>query len=126
MSKDVLENYNLEFHNFKEHIAWWEKRRLWFNGLLFLSGFIPYLINGGLSLFFSWLLIPIVLYALVANLFYCLGWGFSILHMHYISKGNIMIQGRSFLFWTGLVVSILITLAFSISASSLSEAYILP
>ncbi len=94
-----------------ESIKWWESRRFFFNIAVGIAGFIP------CSFFFRTILeigifnssLGIFIYALLANICYCFGWGIDILKSFYLknpsfgkSKYTLLVLGVIFSIWVTL------------------------
>jgi hypothetical protein len=97
----------------KEMIMWWEKRRIIYNILIVgLSIFLIYdfwdypwrkIVGGNIIIFEA------VLFLIIANVFYSLGWGIGVL-AHYMFKTNgLSITWRWIIFVLGTLFSIIIT-----------------
>ncbi|AUC75670.1 hypothetical protein [Olleya sp. Bg11-27] len=71
----------IESHKINNSIVWWEKKRLWFNVAVGLTGVI--------SILFIWpylfydRFIAIILYGIIANIFYSLGMLIELLDSYY-------------------------------------------
>lgn len=86
--------------------AWWEKKRLVYNMVLFVIGIIPVLSFDSIDLFD---LIGILLYGLLANVFYCLGFFIEISFKLYFKSDKYFNSKREPLFWAGLIFSVCLT-----------------
>ncbi len=87
--------------------AWWEKRRLAYNIAVGVTGVI---IVFWLR-YFSFLdFFGILVYGVIANLFYCLGFLTEVAARHYFKSHIDFTSKRDILFRLGISVSVLITL----------------
>ena len=93
-----------------ESIKWWEKRRIYFNILVGISGLIPLVlslphlaIKEIIGVF-----IVIFVYGFFVNMCYCFGWASDILKAYYY-KTPTFGDYRSLFFGLGLIFSMLTT-----------------
>jgi hypothetical protein len=94
--------------------GWWEKRRLIYNLIVGATGVVCIII---LSLFPFLELIDlagIVIYGIVANMFYSLGFLIEIASRYYFKSKMDFTERRKTLFGIGLTLSILITIGLTI------------
>lgn len=118
MIEDILQESETEIRleKIKSHIAWWERKRLFFNIILFATGFLPFVFYNMINVFFSPFLIFVFIYAVVANLCYCAGWGIGFLIWHYTKRIEFLNRANWLFLILGLILSIGLTLLFSIIA----------
>ncbi len=99
--------------------GWWEKRRLAYNLVVGACGVLV-LIFLRLPLDPS-LVIDVVLYGVIVNLFYTLGFLIEVISRYYFKSGRNFSQSRNGLFWTGLVISVLVTLGIGLMLDSIPQ-----
>jgi hypothetical protein len=87
--------------------AWWEKKRVIYNMIMLITGLIIMLYFGDFDLLS---LIGIILYGLIANIFYCLGFFIELAARHYFKSEKDFKQTRELIFWAGLIFSIVLTI----------------
>lgn len=118
MEKEILDEAESlvgarEQHPLVGMIAWWERRRLWYNaGLVLLQMGLCLFYYRTILLFFGVTnaLLYSVCYTLAANAFYCLGWGTEIL-LNYYFPNFIPLKRLSPLFFIlGILFSIFLTI----------------
>ncbi len=90
-------------------LRWWEKKRVLYN--LILLGIIIFIIFSRYDAFLYFGvyngIIGSILFLLVANFFFCMGWILEILIYYYFKKGYQFIKTlRMFLFIIGISISI--------------------
>jgi hypothetical protein len=97
-------------------IGWWESRRLVFNMIIGLAGVII------LMFFYQALFrtptvfaISVIYYVSGANFLYSAGWMLESFSLYYFKK-CFTIEFREFLYYTGILFSILLSLSIAISA----------
>jgi|SRR5688572_22179276 len=103
--KDIFND--VEDRSLLAAFGWWEKRRLAYNLVIGACGIIV-LILVKLSLDPA-VIIDILLYGIIVNLFYTLGFLIEVVSRYYFKSDRDFSKSRDGLFWTGLVISILIT-----------------
>lgn len=89
MSEDLLDSTDEQStdSSILSNVRWWERMRIWYNviivGMLVTSFFF---VRYGSS-YNYWRVtervIVLAIYLVIANLFYCLGWGLDLLFRHY-------------------------------------------
>lgn len=92
-------------------LAWWEKRRPWYNLLLALLGIVPFVIK-----FNSFALaefVGMIVYGALANVGYSFGFLLEALEKHYLNDRIGLYKQRELLFAIGTVLSGLATLNLS-------------
>lgn len=107
-----------EFHLFEEKkeqsllfaFAWWEKRRWIFNVIVGVTGILSLLLLSLLPLLNFFDLAGIILYGIIANLFYSLGFLIEAGARYYLKSQKDFTETRKQLFGLGLVISILVTI----------------
>jgi hypothetical protein len=108
-------------HRFTQIISWWEKRRVWFNLIIGVTGILSCVIMFGLVSLMTqiypkkdwfgdqwWPLFGIPLYGIMANVCYTLGWIAEIIAVKYWQERSRYFGQISFSL--GLFFSILLTL----------------
>ena len=90
-------------------LKWWEKRRIWFNLLVGISGIVGIMCYAP---FFGLIdMIFILTYGIIANLFYSIGFVLEALNLHYL-EGKINLKAnRILLFIIGTALSCILTFA---------------
>jgi hypothetical protein len=91
--------------------SWWEKRRMVFNLTVGLTGLFSFVVVGR---FYVHDLVVIIIYGVIANLFYCLGFYSEVAAKHYFKGRFDLSERRNSLFTLGLLVSIGVTLLMGI------------
>jgi hypothetical protein len=91
--------------------SWWEKRRMVFNLTVGLTGLFSFVVVGR---FYVHDLVVIIIYGVIANLFYCLGFYSEVAAKHYFKGRFDFSERRNNLFTLGLLVSIGVTLLMGI------------
>ncbi len=87
--------------------AWWEKRRLLYNVIVGAAGILAIVFFTG----FTFINIPgIILYGIIANLFYSLGFLLEMIARYYFRSTINFSPRRRMIFWTGVLFSIVVTL----------------
>jgi len=86
--------------------AWWEKKRLLYNIIVGFTGIIVCL-SFPIHTFLD--IISVILYGVMANLFYFSGFILEVITVHYFRKDMIFEKWRPALFWTGLIFSVFVT-----------------
>jgi hypothetical protein len=86
--------------------SWWEKRRMAFNLTVGLAGLFSFVLVGR---FYIHDFGVIIIYGVIANLFYCLGFYTEVVVKHYFKGRFDFSERRHSLFTLGLLVSIGIT-----------------
>src|SRR5258705_13650155 len=87
--------------------SWWEKRRVLYNIIVFLAGTGGLLFSGYPMSLFD--LVGIVLWAMIANLFFCLGFLLELFAKHYFRSIKQITMSRDSLFWIGTIFSAALT-----------------
>ena len=72
-----------EEHVLVAALAWWEGKRLWFNGAVLLSGLAGFVFRPDVYGTTAPMLLEILLWALFANLAYCAGYTLEALQYQY-------------------------------------------
>ncbi len=81
-------------------IKWWEKKRIWFNLLVGLSGVISmYTFNTNLSLLGCTDFVGIIIWGILANILYSTGIILETTNLYYF-KSKIKLYKLRHLFWT--------------------------
>ncbi len=88
--------------------AWWEKKRIIYNVVVGAAG-IYFLFSGGWDLNIIEF-IGAIIYGIISNLFFCLGFLIEIGVKHYFKSEKDFSKKRELLFWLGLLFSVLITI----------------
>jgi hypothetical protein len=104
---DETESSSVDNSTLKASIAWWEKRRLWFNLSVGLCGILAILLDTQNFLIID--LAGIILYGLMMNVFYSMGHLLEALERHYFKRSSIY-KYRLALFLIGTISSSLVTL----------------
>lgn len=96
----MSENVQLDFSVLKKTITWWEKKRIWFNVAVGITGTLGVIVNiihpFGIDDF-----IGIVLWGIMANILYSVGILLEIVNQYYL-KGKLNIfRFRHFFFIIG-------------------------
>jgi hypothetical protein len=86
--------------------AWWEKKRLLYNIIVGFTGILVWL-SFPIHTFLDSL--SVILYGVIANLFYSTGFLLEVVMVHYFKKDMIFEKWRPALFWTGLIFSMFVT-----------------
>lgn len=89
-------------------IAWWEKKRWWYNAWVGTTGLVVLGISGLLQRLPADLWLGMLLYGTVANVGYTMGWASALLLFHY-TQSDLLIQHRNTLYFIGTIGSILLT-----------------
>lgn len=109
MQEEIIDSNNpkTEPTPLKEALSWWEKKRIWFNVAVGITGVIVVINN--IHLFQYGEIIGLVFYGLLLNLFYSIGFLLEAFNQHYL-KGNFHFdQMRIGLFIVGTLASCGIT-----------------
>ena len=97
----------------KDAVTWWEKRRIWFNVAVGVSGIAAILLTtNSIS---SSDIIDIILYGIVLNVMYSVGFVLEALDNHYFAQKLKIYKFRLGLCVLGTVSSVLITFVFAVS-----------
>ena len=88
--------------------GWWEKKRIIYNIVVGCAGVFILFTNGGEFTIPNF--IGIIIYGLLANLFYSLGFLIEIGAKHYFKSDRDFGKIREGLFWAGLILSVIITI----------------
>ncbi len=87
--------------------AWWEKKRVLYNIIVGVAGIIVLL----LLPYFSILdLLGVIIYGVIVNLFYSLGFLIEVAARHYFKSDIDFTEKRETFFGAGLIFSVLVTL----------------
>jgi hypothetical protein len=86
--------------------AWWEKRRPAYNMVVGITGLVVLFFLGEFSLL---TLAGVLLYGLVANVFYSTGFLLEVVDKHYFKSSLDISERKNELFWIGLLFSGLVT-----------------
>jgi hypothetical protein len=104
--------------------AWWEKRRLVYNLIIGSTGILCIFILSLLPFLSIIDLFGVILYGIIANMFYSLGFLIEVATKHYFRSKIDFTEKRKALFGIGLILSILITIGLSFGyAFILSSAF---
>jgi len=109
---DEQEIIKYEDATFIENVRWWERNRWVYNLVVLVSGSIP-IYNDIASLQNFDTIVFIIIYAFLANICYCLGWGIDLLGAYYFKyrfNGQVT---RMLLLVLGTVGAFLLTLLLS-------------
>lgn len=110
MEEEELVDNNI-YHNKVDNISlaltWWEKKRIWFNVTVGLSGILGVSLN--LSLFHNYDLILILFYGLFANLMYSTGFLLEVFDDYYFKNKLKLPIFRLPLFLIGTILSCIMT-----------------
>lgn len=93
--------------------AWWEKRRLAYNLIVGATGVICVFILSLIPFLELINLIGIIIYGIIANMFYSLGFVIEIGAKYYFRSKMDFTEKRKILFVIGLVLSVLVTIGLS-------------
>jgi hypothetical protein len=99
-------------------LKWWERKRIWFNFLVGLSGLLPLLFTG-LTYFNLLSLLGICFYGLMANICYSLGFLSELLIKLYIKPSFEFGEKRKLVFLLGTAFSMIVTFTLSYFTSLL-------
>jgi hypothetical protein len=92
--------------------GWWEKKRILYNIVIFVTGIVTLYFTELFRLLPTGdLVVGIILWGLLANLAYCLGFFTEIAFKHYLKSSLDFTKGRQILFWLGVFISVLLTMA---------------
>ena len=98
-------------------VRWWERMRILYNiiivGIIITSFFFVHYGFDFSSIRFQERLFVMGIYLVIANLFYCLGWGLDILFRHYFKIGGFNKAINITFFTVGTLLIALFTLFFS-------------
>lgn len=84
METEILEESSEhQTSSMMEAIKWWEKRRVWFNVAVGLSGLISILFL--FPMFNLYDILGIIFYGIAANVFYSFGFVLEALNLHYLN-----------------------------------------
>ena len=86
--------------------AWWEKKRLLYNIIVGITGAVV-MFSLPVHTFFD--IISVILFGILANMFYTLGFLLEVIMAHYFKKDMIFEKWRPVLFWTGVIFSVFVT-----------------
>jgi len=89
-------------------VKWWEKKRLIYNITVCISGLLGLILSKNLFLLI-FLFQGVILYAIVANVCFSLGWSSFVLRLYYTKNHDANILGRKIWFYTGLGFSVILT-----------------
>jgi hypothetical protein len=93
-----------------EAFKWWERKRLWYNGILLLTGLVSMLMLS--PPIDNFLVFGVIAWGLFANLCYSIGFMIEMINLHYL-KGRYNMQGiRLTLFVLGTGLSVMATFFF--------------
>ena len=103
----------------REIIRWWEQRRVFYNAVMLVAGFITIVLAVSLKeIRFADLLNalpPVLIFALSANLFYTLGWITEIVCNRLLSEKEFVQKAGPVLFIGGIVLSVFFSFAVDIA-----------
>jgi hypothetical protein len=103
----------------KEIIRWWERRRVFYNAVMFVAGLVTMMLALLLrEISFSELvnvLPPVLIFGFSANLFYTLGWITEIVARRMIPEKEFVKRAGPLLFISGLCLSVFLTVAIDIA-----------
>ena len=106
-------------HSNKDIIRWWERRRVFYNGVMLVAGLITVMLAILLHeiTFADTIntLPPILIFAFSANLFFTLGWIVEIACGRYISEKQFLQKTGPILLIAGTSLSVLLTIAIDIA-----------
>ncbi len=88
-------------------VEWWEKKRLWFNIAVGLTGVISILAIW--PYFFFEEIVGIIIWGIIANIFYSLGILVEILDSYYLNGKGKFYSFRMFFFITGTLAYCFVT-----------------
>ena len=103
------DGFDDENANLLDAVQWWEKKRLWYNVLIFgveLLIMIRYW-QGTMSFGIVEAIIGTIANNIVANMFYTIGWGIEILILYYFKIKSFGNSARLFLYTIGVAFSLL-------------------
>lgn len=89
-------------------IEWWERKRWWYNVLVGVTGLMVLGISGALPRLLPYEWAAIVMYGILANIGYTMGWASHFLLQHYFQFA-LAAHYRQALYFVGTVGSILLT-----------------
>jgi hypothetical protein len=119
---DVLDteisSITLESQSLNAALDWWEKKRLWFNLIVGISGLIVIVIFYSSFQFVN--LIGAVFYGVLMNIMYSLGFFLEALDLHYLKGKLNLFKFRNFFFISGVILVGLFTLVSGIAFYTLS------
>jgi hypothetical protein len=103
----------------KEIIRWWEQRRIFYNAVMLMAGFVTIILAVSLGeIAFTELvnvLPPVLIFAFSANLFYTLGWITEIVCRKFIPEKEFVQKAGPVLFIAGISLSVFFTFAIDIA-----------
>jgi len=121
METEILEESSEhQTSSMMEAIKWWEKRRVWFNVAVGLSGLISILFL--FPMFNLYDILGIIFYGIAANVFYSFGFVLEALNLHYLNGRIEMSKYRMALFLIGTLFSCLVTFVAGIVYYSLATS----
>ena len=107
---DDADIQHYEPSSLKNAIAWWEKKRIWFNVTVGFSGISAILISANNFNVFD--VIDLVFYGFVLNFLYSIGFLIEAFDNHYLNGKLNTYRFRLFLFLLGTAASCLVTFTF--------------
>lgn len=110
--KELLDDgFDDENINLLDAVAWWEKKRLLYNGSLFAVELLAMIIywDGTMALGIGPAIFFTILYNMVANMFYTIGWAVEILFLYYFKIKSLGTGIRLVLYLVGFIFSLLWT-----------------
>jgi hypothetical protein len=103
----------------KDIIRWWERRRIFYNGVMLVAGVVTIMLAILLhEISFADTintLPPILIFAFSANLFFTLGWIMEIVCSRFISEKELLQKTGPILLIAGTSLSVLFTIAIDIA-----------
>lgn len=115
MKEDELIDVNTNYQktdNITLALGWWEKKRLWFNLFVGISGILGILLN--INLFHFYDIVLILFYGLFANLMYSIGFLLEAFDQYYLKSKLKVHLFRLPLFLMGVIFSCIITFVMAI------------
>lgn len=119
IQKFLMENKDIitdeKDKNLLSAFAWWEKQRIIFNAIVGTAGISGLIIASPKLALID--IVGILVYGIIANLFYGIGFFIEIGTKHYFKSDKDFRNIRVTLFWLGLIFSTAITFLSSITSS---------
>ena len=122
MEKEIIdqpeEEINPKSSSF-ELLAWWEERRLSFNIVVGGSGFLGLWVYDSYELIYYYpeIVLEIIIYALIVNAFYTLGWSLELLRIHYKFTSLPLDRIKEVLYYSGIFFGVAFTFFLSFLSS---------
>ena len=116
MDTEIIDNPEIEIEDpssLKSAIAWWEKKRVWFNIAVGGSGIIAIFLST--NSFYLADLLGLIAYGLVLNTIYCAGFMLEALDHHYMNGSLNLFRLRIALFLMGTIASCFVTFTFTVT-----------